>query len=82
LRIEIPKGRTHRGDLGHRFKGTGGNISSTPEDCHIEETGVLELKLPEAGKVESTTIIDSNRTTCRQIIEIYGDTWKEERRVE
>jgi hypothetical protein len=28
LRIEIPEGRTHGGDPGHRFKGTGGNRSS------------------------------------------------------
>jgi hypothetical protein len=32
--------------------------------------------------VESTEVVDSNRTTCRQIVEICGDAWKEERRVE
>jgi hypothetical protein len=29
---------------------------------------------------ESIIVIDSNRTTCQKIIEICGDTWKEERR--
>jgi hypothetical protein len=40
LRFEISEGRTHRGDLGHRFKGTGANRSSTLIDYHIEESGV------------------------------------------
>jgi hypothetical protein len=40
LRFEKPEGRIHGGDPGHRFKGIGGNISSTLGDCHTEENGV------------------------------------------
>jgi hypothetical protein len=40
LRFEIPEGWTHGGDPGHRFKGTGGNESSTLRGFHIEESGV------------------------------------------
>jgi hypothetical protein len=35
LRIESPKGRTHRGDPNHRFRETGVNRSSTLEYFHM-----------------------------------------------
>jgi hypothetical protein len=39
LIFQIPEGRTHGGDPSCRFKGTGGNRSSTPGDFHTEENG-------------------------------------------
>jgi hypothetical protein len=65
VRIEIPTGQIHKGNPGHRFKGTGGNRSFTLRHFHKEESVVLELKLPEARKEESTTVIDSRRNTSR-----------------
>jgi hypothetical protein len=37
LRIETSKGRIRGGDPSRRFRETGGRISSTLEDFHIEE---------------------------------------------
>jgi hypothetical protein len=52
LRIEIPEGRIHGGDPGHRFKETGVSRSSTPEDF-IQRKQRLRVETPEGRKVQN-----------------------------